>query len=89
MRWLPATWRICTGTGPPLLIYVLTGTFETRDGATDETLLAGAGDRISIPARTLHAARCPTPATYVVGFESEQAARTFGPETPADLDAER
>ncbi len=68
-----------------LLIYVLDGAFETRDVATDSTLFAGPGDLISIPARTLHAARCPEPATYVVGFESAEAARTFRPENPDDL----
>ena len=64
-----------------LLIYVLEGSFETLDAASDTILDAGPGDRISIPAKTLHAARCPTPATYVVGFESADAARTFRPET--------
>ena len=68
-----------------LLIYVLTGSFETLDGASNETLLAGPGDRISIPGATLHAARCPTPATYVVGFESEEAMKQFGPEPAATL----
>jgi len=33
----------------------------------------------------LHAARCPEPATYVVGFESEQAAKNFKPEVPEEL----
>ena len=68
-----------------LLIYVLDGTFETRDVASDSMLIAGRGDLISIPARTLHAARCPVPATYVVGFESELAAKNFRPEKPEDL----
>ena len=66
---------------------VLTGSFETLDGASNETLLAGPGDRISIPGATLHAARCPTPATYVVGFESEEAMKQFGPEPAATLDS--
>ena len=70
-----------------LLIYVLTGTFETKDVASNELLLAGAGDCISIPSRTLHAARCPKRATYVVGFESADAARNFKPELPNDLDS--
>lgn len=68
-----------------LKIYVLSGAFETRDVATDALLDAGPGDLISIPARTLHAARCPEPATYVVGFDSEQAAKTFRPEDPKEL----
>ncbi len=68
-----------------LLIFVLSGSFETRDVASNAMLLAGPGDLISIPARTLHAARCPDPATYVVGFASEQAAKTFRPENPEDL----
>ena len=68
-----------------LQIYVLGGSFETRDVVLDTTLLAGRGDLVSIPARTLHAARCPSPATYVVGFESEEAARSFRPEMPSDL----
>ena len=68
-----------------LLIYVVSGSFETRDAASDATLLAGAGDLISIPARTLHAARCPEPATYVVGFESADAASKFRPEDPDEL----
>lgn len=68
-----------------LKIYVLGGSFETRDVASDVMLNAGPGDLISIPARTLHAARCPNPATYVVGFESEDAARSFRPEKPDDL----
>ena len=68
-----------------LLIYVLNGSFETRDVASDTLLLAKPGDLISIPARTLHAARCPSPSTYVVGFESEGAAKTFRPENPGDL----
>jgi hypothetical protein len=68
-----------------LAIYVLDGSFETKDAASDTTLLAHAGDLISIPAGTLHAARCPDPATYVVGFESEQAMNGFRPEDPATL----
>jgi quercetin dioxygenase-like cupin family protein len=68
-----------------LLIYVLDGSFETRDVASSTVLLAGRGDLISIPARTLHAARCPVPAMYVVGFESEQAAKIFRPEKPDEL----
>ena len=68
-----------------LMIYVLDGSFETRDVASDSNLLAGPGDLISIPARTLHAARCPKPATYVVGFESEHAAKSFRPENPDSL----
>ena len=68
-----------------LKIWVLSGRFETRDALSDTLLTAGAGDLISIPKRTLHAARCPEPATYVVGFESEQAARTFRPELATDL----
>ena len=50
-----------------------------RDGAMQP------GDFIRIPARTLHAARCPKPARYVVGFESELAAKKFKPEEPSDL----
>ena len=68
-----------------LLIYVLNGSFETRDVASNTMLFAGSGDLISIPARTVHAARCPVPASYVVGFESEQAAKSFRPERPDDL----
>ena len=68
-----------------LLIYVLNGSFETRDVASNTMLYAASGDLISIPARTVHAARCPVPASYVVGFESEQAAKTFRPESPDDL----
>ncbi len=68
-----------------LKIYVLEGSFETRDVKTDTNLLAGSGDIISIPAETLHAARCPIPATYVVGFESKEAAERFRPELPGDL----
>lgn len=70
-----------------LLIYVLEGSFETLDAASGTSLMAGPGDRISIPARTLHAARCLEPATYVVGFESEQAAKLFRPERPDSLPA--
>lgn len=69
-----------------LLIYVLDGSFETLDAQSGSLLMASAGDLISIPSRTLHAARCPLPATYVVGFESEQAARAFRPESPDTLD---
>ncbi len=68
-----------------LKIYVLAGAFETRDVVTDTLLPAGPGALITIPERTLHAARCPEPAVYVVGFESEEAAGTFGPEKPEDL----
>ena len=68
-----------------LKIYVLTGKFETRDVVSDQLLIAVAGDLISIPRQTLHAARCPEPATYVVGFESEQAAKNFKPEVPEEL----
>ena len=68
-----------------LEIYVLDGAFETRDAAADETLMAGPGDLITIPARTLHAARCPEPARYVVGFESKSAMENFRPEKPEDL----
>lgn len=68
-----------------LEIYVLEGSFETRDGASGMSLLAGPGDLISIPAGTLHAARCPEPARYVVGFESEAAMASFKPEPPEDL----
>lgn len=68
-----------------LLIYVLEGSFETRDVAANISLMASAGDIISIPKETLHAARCPIPASYVVGFESQEAAARFRPEEPADL----
>lgn len=68
-----------------LRIYVLEGSFETKDVATDRLLQAVAGDLIVIPSRTLHAARCPAPATYVVGFESESAMASFGPEDPETL----
>lgn len=68
-----------------LLIFVLDGAFETLDAASNTKLAASRGDLISIPARTLHAARCPEPATYVVGFESKHAAQSFRPERPADL----
>ncbi|MDC0068581.1 cupin domain-containing protein [Gammaproteobacteria bacterium] len=68
-----------------LKIYVLTGNFETRDVVSGQFLTAGAGDLISIPRQTLHAARCPEPATYVVGFESEDAAKNFKPELPEEL----
>lgn len=68
-----------------LLIFVLSGSFETHDAVANSNLDAGPGDLISIPARTLHAARCPDPATYVVGFESAEAARQFRPEKPEDI----
>ena len=68
-----------------LRIYVLEGSFETKDAVSNTILTAGSGDIISIPTRTLHAACCPIPATYVVGFESEQAAAAFRPENPGDL----
>jgi len=68
-----------------LAIYVLKGSFETRDGASGDLLLAGPGDLISIPPRTLHAARCPDPAEYVVGFESKEAMAGFRPRTPDEL----
>ena len=70
-----------------LLIYVLTGKFETKDVASNQLLVASAGDCISIPSHTLHAARCPEPATYIVGFESADAARNFKPELTHDLDS--
>ena len=70
-----------------LLIYVLTGCFETLDAASGSLLPAGPGDLISIPRETLHAAQCPIPATYVVGFESAEAAKQFRPEQPEDLGA--
>ena len=68
-----------------LKIYVLTGRFETRDVISGQLLEAVAGDLISIPRETLHAARCPEPTTYVVGFESEAAAKKFKPESPKEL----
>ncbi len=68
-----------------LQIYVLSGSFETKDVASNQLLTATQGDLITIPARTLHAARCPLPASYVVGFESEAAMGNFRPEVPADL----
>ncbi len=68
-----------------LQIYVLSGSFETLDAASETLTVAGPGDLISIPRQTLHAARCPEPATYVVGFESETAASQFRPEVPADF----
>ena len=68
-----------------LRIYVLQGAFETRDVVSDTLMPAGPGDIISIPRETLHAARCPEPAVYVVGFESAEAMATFGPQDPADL----
>ncbi len=69
-----------------LKIYVLSGAFETLDVASGNTLLAHAGDLITIPERTLHAARCPEPATYVVGFESPEAMAAFRPELPEAID---
>jgi uncharacterized RmlC-like cupin family protein len=66
-----------------LAIYVLKGSFETKDGASGDLLTAGPGDLITIPPRTLHAARCPEPAEYVVGFESAEAMQSFRPR-PAD-----
>jgi hypothetical protein len=66
-----------------LKIFVLSGSFETLDATSGQTLVAGCGDLISIPAQTLHAARCPQPATYLVGFESAEAMRTFGPQPAA------
>lgn len=63
-----------------LRIFVLSGSFETLDAASGTTLSAARGDLISIPARTLHAARCPEPSTYLVGFESVEAMETFAPE---------
>ncbi len=71
-----------------LKIYLLQGSFETKDVVSNQLLLAGAGDVISIPRGTLHAARCPEPATYVVGFESAQAAREFKPEYSTNNDGE-
>ena len=68
-----------------LKIYVLTGRFETRDVLSGQILEAGAGDLINIPRETLHAARCPEPATYVVGFESKAAAKKFKAESPGEL----
>jgi hypothetical protein len=68
-----------------LKIYVLEGCFETKDVASGQLLTAIAGNLISVPSKTLHAARCPLPAKYVVGFESEDAARSFRPEDPSDL----
>ena len=68
-----------------LRIYVLSGSFETLDVESNKLLKASAGDLICIPDKTLHAARCPDPATYVVGFESQEAARTFRAEKPDDL----
>lgn len=69
-----------------LVIYLLTGSFETRDVQSDQLMPAGPGDIISIPEGTLHAARCPEPATYVVGFESEAAMKNFRPEPADSLD---
>jgi len=64
-----------------LRIYVLSGKFETLDVSSDQMLVAGPGDLITIPSETLHAACCPEPAVYVVGFESEDAAKQFRPES--------
>ena len=68
-----------------LHIYVLSGMFETFDAIKGEVLIAKCGDLIKIPKNTLHAARCPSPATYVVGFESEHAAKNFRPELQENL----
>jgi len=68
-----------------LAIYVLKGAFETKDGASGALLTAGPGDLITIPPRTLHAARCPVPAEYVVGFESREAMQSFRPRTAEEL----
>ena len=68
-----------------LKIYVLEGSFETKDMDSGQLLTATAGNLITIPSHTLHAARCPLPAKYVVGFESQDAARAFRPEAPGDL----
>ena len=68
-----------------LAIYVLKGSFETRDETSGNVLMAGPGDLISIPRRTLHAARCPDPAEYVVGFESQEAMQSFRPRTAEEL----
>lgn len=68
-----------------LAIYVLKGSFETKDAASGQLLAAGPGDLISIPPRTLHAARCPEPAEYVVGFESLEAMQSFRPRPAEDL----
>ena len=55
------------------------------DAIKNEVLIAKCGDLIKIPKNTLHAARCPRPATYLVGFESEEAAKGFRPESPKNL----
>ena len=68
-----------------LAIYVLKGSFETKDGASGDLLMAGPGDLITIPRRTLHAARCPEPAEYVVGFESREAMQGFRPRAADEL----
>ena len=68
-----------------LHIYVLSGMFETLDAIRNDFLIARCGDLIKIPRNTLHAARCPRPATYLVGFESESAAKSFRPELPENL----
>ena len=71
-----------------LKIFVLEGTFETLDAASGTTLIAEHGDVITIPPVTLHAAQCPVPATYVVGFESQEAASAFCPERLEDFPQE-
>jgi uncharacterized RmlC-like cupin family protein len=68
-----------------LAIYVLKGSFETKDAASGVLLTAGPGDLITIPPRTLHAARCPDPAEYVVGFESAEAMQNFRPRAANEL----
>lgn len=68
-----------------LAIYVLKGSFETKDGASGDLLTAGPGDLITIPPRTLHAARCPDGAEYVVGFESQEAMQSFRPRAADEL----
>jgi uncharacterized RmlC-like cupin family protein len=68
-----------------LAIYILKGSFETKDAASGDLLVAGPGDLITIPPRTLHAARCPDPAEYVVGFESAEAMQSFRPRTADEL----
>ena len=68
-----------------LAIYVLKGSFETKDAASGNLLSAGPGDLITIPPRTLHAARCPDPDEYVVGFESQEAMQSFRPRAVDEL----
>lgn len=65
-----------------LKIYVVEGSFETKDVDSGQLLTATAGNLITISSNTLHAARCPLPARYVVGFELQNAARAFWPERP-------